>query len=119
MLGTSKAAIKFSSTKDLVLCSSIIAEHSTSFPKLDFKNTGRVFELVFTFTLEGDVSRDFSFFCIARDVRGVLYLFSDTADIILIVLEFQEAVVGCECDVNVGGGVSGSNKGGLCGLGAG
>ena len=36
----------------------------------------------------------------------MLYVLSGTADILLIVLEFQEAAVGCICDVKVvGGGV--------------
>ena len=44
--------------------------------------------------------------CIAKDVRGVLYLLSDAVDI----LGFHEAAVGCECNANVGGGIRVSNK---------
>ena len=104
----------FSSTKDLVLCSSIIAKHSTILPEPDFNNTGKIFEHVFTFTLEGDVRKDFGGFGLYtnKDARGV----GCCLPVAVSVLGFHEAAVGFECKVNVGGGVTGSNKGGLCGF---
>ena len=94
--GISKADVMFSCKNDSVLCSTISAKHSTSFPELDFKSTGIFFEHVLTFTLDGDVRKVFGMFCLemVRDARGDLFILFDVEETLLVMLKFQAEVVG-------------------------